>query len=321
MADVAFYNYALTQDQIRKHVFAGLAAPIHMALGSASNVVVDSKPVGAPHGGINSGATWVASSSDGTTTRTGVIQFNGTNQITLAANPDFGSTTGTIMFWMKSAGTVGPGSDGAMLFDRRVDLTSSIADFGSAGDVIVQHDDGTIFVQPEYYGAQVLQTPLSGGFVSDGMWHHVAYVYDQTTTGSITLYVDGAQVGSGTYQASYAWAWPAQQEIELGKSHDSYWELYNGQMDDFRFYNRVLTDTEIASVYSSDALVDTTALKVRFNFDAAPGEGLGVSWSPDVSVPQSAAGVTGPYLDQTSGRTPLLISPTGGEQFFRAKSP
>ncbi len=321
MADVAFYNYALTQDQIRKHVFAGLAAPIHMALGSASNVVVDSKPVGAPHGGINNGATWVASSSDGTTTRTGVIQFNGTNQITLAANPDFGSAVGTIMFWMKSAGTVAPGSEGAMLFDRRVDLSSSIADFGAAGDVIVQHDDGTIFVQPEYYGAQVLQTPLSGGSVSDGMWHHVAYVYDQTTTGSITLYVDGAQVGSGTYQASYAWAWPAQQEIELGKSHDSYWELYNGQMDDFRFYNRVLTDTEIASVYSSDALVDTTALKVRFNFDAAPGKGLGVSWSPDVSVPQSGAGVSGPYLDQTSGRTPLLIVPTGGEQFFRAKSP
>ena len=65
-------------------------------------------------------------------------------------------------------------------------------------------------------------------------------------------------------------------------------------MDDFRFYNRVLTDTEIASVYSSDALVDTTALKVRFNFDAAPGKGLGVSWSPDVSVPQSGAGVSGP---------------------------
>ena len=327
MADVAFYNYALTQDQVRKHVFAGLALPIHMALARNANVVVDSKPAGAPHGGINgplatNAATWVASSSDGTTTRTGVMQFSGTvgNQITLAANPDFGSPVGTIMFWMKSAGTVAPGSEGAILFDRRVDLASSIADFGSAGDVIVQHDDGTIFVQPEYYGAQVLQSPLSGGYVSDGMWHHVAYVYDQSASGSITLYADGAQVASGTYKTSYAWAWPAAQEIELGQSHDSYWERFDGQMDDFRFYSRTLTSDEVNSVYSSGALVDTTTLKVRFNFDAAPG-GLGVSWSPSVAMPQSATAVTGPYVDQATGRTPLLVPPSGEKGFFRAKSP
>ncbi len=327
MADVAFYNYPLTQNQIRKHVFAGLATPSHLALARNTNVVVDSKPTGAPHGGINgplgtNAATWVASSSDGTRTRTGVMQFSGTNgnQIKLAANPDFGSPVGTIMFWMKSAGTVAPGSEGAILFDRRVDLSSSIADFGSCGDVIVQHDDGTIFVQPEYYGAQVLQTPLSGGSVSDGMWHHVAYVYDQSTTGAITLYVDGAQVGSGAYQTSYAWAWPAAQEIELGQSHDTYWERFDGQMDDFRFYSRILTGDEVASVYNSDALVDTTTLTVRFNFDAAPG-GLGVNWSPSVALPQSATAVKGPYVDQTTGRTPLLVPLTSTNGFFRTKSP
>jgi hypothetical protein len=327
MADVAFYNYALTQEQVRKHVFAGLALPIQMALAQNPNVVVDSQPAGAPHGGINgplgtNAATWVASISDGTRTRTGVMQFSGTagNQITLAANPDFGSPVGTIMFWMKSAGTVPPGSEGAILFDRRLDLTSSITDFGSAGDVIVQHDDGSVFVQPEYYNTQVLQTPLSGGSVSDGLWHHVAYVYDQSTSGSITLYVDGAQVGSGTYKTAYAWAWPAAQEIELGQSHDPYWEQFDGQMDDFRFYNRILTSAEVNSVFSSDALVDTTALKVRFNFDAAPG-GLAVSWSPSVAEPQSATAATGPYVDQATGRTPILVPPSGEAGFFRAKSP
>ena len=327
MADVAFYNYALTQQQLRKHVFAGLASPINMGLARTPAVVVDSKPVGAPHGGINgplttNGATWVASSSDGTKTRTGVMQFDGTvgNQIKLAANPDFDSSVGTIMFWMKSAGTVTPGSEGAILFDRRIDPSKG-AGWGSAGDVIVQHDDGTIFVQPTYYGAQVLSSALSGGSVSDGLWHHVAYVYDQSTTGSITLYVDGVLVGSAAYKASYAWAWPAAQQIELGQSHDSYWERFDGQMDDFRVYNRIFTDTEVASVYSSDALVDSTTLKVRFNFDAAPGQGLGVSWSPSVAVPQSAAAVTGPYVDQTTGRTPLLIPTTSTNGFFRAKSP
>jgi hypothetical protein len=322
MAEVAFYNYALTQDQLRKHVFAGLAVKPVMSVAKNASVVVDTKPLGAPHGGINNGATWVASSSDGSRNRTGVMQFSGAtgNQITVQANPDFGAAAGTVMFWMKSAGTVAPGTEGAILFDRRVDLTSSIADFGAAGDVIVQHDDGSIFVQPEYYGVPVMASPLSGGSVSDGNWHHVAYVYDQSTSGSITLYVDGVNVGSGTYKPSYSWAWPAQQEIELGQSHDPYWERFDGQMDDFRFYNRMLTGTEVTSVYSSDALVDTTALKVRLNFDTAPG-GLSVGWTPSVAVPQSATVVTGPYLDQTSGRTPLLVPQSGGQGFFRSKSP
>jgi len=82
----------------------------------------------------------------------------------------------------------------------------------------------------------------------------------------------------------------------------------------------MLTGTEVASVFNADALVDTTALKVRLNFDTAPG-GLSVGWTPGVSVPQAATAVTGPYLDQTSGRTPLLVPQSGGQGFFRAKSP
>ena len=318
MAGVAFYNYPLSQAQVRKHVFAGLASPITLGLAKNPNLVVDSKPAGAAHGGINHGATWVASSSDGTKTRTGVMQFDAaaTNQITVAANPDFDAFTGTIMFWMKSAGTVGPGSEGAMLLDRRY----SLPNFGSCGDVIVQRQDGTIFVQPEYYGAQVLTSPLSGGNVSDGNWHHVAYVYDQTTTGSITIYVDGSVAAMGTYKASYAWAWPAQQQLEIGVSHDSYWQMYDGQLDDLRIYNRMLTDVEVLSVYNSGVLVDTAGLKLRFDFDSAPG-GIGVNWSPSVAVPQTSATVGGPYLDQTTGRSPLLVPASEAKAFFRAKSP
>ena len=110
------------------------------------------------------------------------------------------------------------------------------------------------------------------------------------------------------------------QQIELGQSHDAFWEFFDGQMDDVRIYNRVLTDSEVALVYSSDALVDPAALKVRFNFDSAPG-GMGVSWSPSVAVPQTAGVVTGPYVEQATSRTPLLVPMTSTNGFFRAKSP
>jgi hypothetical protein len=182
-------------------------------------------------------------------------------------------------------------------------------------------DDGSILVQPQSWGAQVLSAGLSGGSVNDAKWHHVAYVYDQTTTGGITLYVDGAQVGSGTYNANCAWSWPAQQQIELGQSHTTSFEYYNGQMDDFRIYDRMLTDTEVQSVYNTDALVDTTTLAVRLNFDTAPGSTLAVSWSPSVAMPQTANAVNGPYVSWPTGRSPLMLPTTSSNAFFRGTSP
>ena len=64
------------------------------------------------------------------------------------------------------------------------------------------------------------------------------------------------------------------QPIELGRSHDGYWYRYDGEMDDFRIYDRILTPAEISAIYTSDALVDAGALKLRYNFDTA-----GIGWT------------------------------------------
>jgi hypothetical protein len=81
-------------------------------------------------------------------------------------------------------------------------------------------------------------------------------------------YIDGTLAGSQA--TSRPWAWDPAQQIEIGRSHDGFWRAYNGAMDDFRVYNRILTEAEIDQVVNAGALVDTTALKVRFNFDTAP---------------------------------------------------
>lgn len=317
MCDVAFYSHALTQDQLRRHVFAGLGSSINVSLTRVAGIVADSKPVGTLHAGVNNGATWLAANSDGATTRNGVLSFDGnvTNQVTVAANPDLNSTQGTIMFWMRSSGTVGSATGGAMLFDHRT------SDPG--GDIIVQNDDGSIAVQAQNgssrNGSGNTVNAFSAGSVSDNNWHHIAYVYDQSATGSTILYIDGAE--SMNQANSYAWNWPVVQEIELGASHDTYWKAFNGQMDDFRVYNRVLTAGEIASVHTSDTLVDTAALKVRLNFDTAPADGLGVNWTPSVALPQVGTAASGTFVDQANGRTPYLVVPTAAKAFFRAKSP
>jgi hypothetical protein len=101
-------------------------------------------------------------------------------RITVPAIPALNSSTGTICFWIKTSGNRARGDYAAILFDRRT----------SDGDVITLTDDGTIFVQARtnYGNANV----FSGStVVNDNTWHHIAYVYDQSASGSITIYVDG----------------------------------------------------------------------------------------------------------------------------------
>jgi hypothetical protein len=277
----------------------------HLSIASQP-VLLDGKPSGAPNDAINSGAVWAASSKDAANvTRTGVMQFSASpgGQIRLASNTNYDSAQGTIAFWMRSASVVtNSGNEGAMLVDKRT----------GAGAVIVQHDDGTIFFQT----APAAKNQFSSiAKVTDDKWHHVAVTYDQSDSGFVSIYIDGkvdaVQANSG------AWSWPTGQEVELGKSHDSYWRAFNGALDDFRIYHRVLTDAEIASVAGSGALVDTNALQVRLNFDVASAPGVIVTWQSPTAVLQSADSAAGPYTAVVNGASPYWIRAASKAKFYR----
>src|SRR6266704_5719392 len=175
------------------------AAPIN-------NVIVDSSP-SATHPGTNSLAVWSASESS----RSGVMDFKAPilNRITVPAIPALNSSTGTICFWIKTSGNRARGDYAAILFDRRT----------SDGDVITLTDAGTIFVQT-FANYSRANTIAGTAVVNDNVWHHIAYVYDQSDSGSISIYVDGALDTSNAN--SLAWSWPAAQPIELGSSHETY---------------------------------------------------------------------------------------------------
>lgn len=297
IADVAFYNYQLTAQQIRAHALIG--QPPKLQIAAASGIVIDSKPSGTPHDGLNNGASWLA--ADGT--HNGVMKFVGAsaNQITVAGDPDFNTTSGTIMFWMRSAGTNGVGNEGAMLLDRRT----------TAGLCVVQNWDGTLFLQANPSGS--LST-YSSGQISDNQWHHVAITYGQKVGDFVYIYLDG--VANGVTQSAADWSWPANQQIELGTSHDGYWAKYDGLLDDVRIYNRVLTAAEVTSAMGG-AVVDAASLKLQFAFDAAPVKGYLVSW-PSGSTLQTGPTVTGPWTD-VPGAPPYILVPTPANQFFRTK--
>jgi len=308
--EVAVFDKALTSEQICSVYLKATGQKVSLAITLGGNIILDSKPVGTKHDGADFGAAWVESSSDSINfiTRTGLVEFAAADldQITLAPDPDFNSSQGTIMFWMRSAGTTGNGNFGAMLVDRR----------SNRGDVIVQGDDGTIFVQAN--GGNGTVNSFSTGAVSDNGWHHIAYVYDQA--GATTIYIDGLQTMSQVTSAP--WSWDPGQQIELGRSHDTYWRAFNGQMDDFRIYNRILTGDEIAQVVSSDALVDTAALKVRFNFDAPP-IGLTMRWLCGTLQCTDTLVGNGPgtgWTDVVNAASPYVVNPqAAAHRFYRVK--
>ena len=214
----------------------------------AANVIVDSKPSGTLHNGVNLGTSWLASSTDVApvpVTRAGVMQFDASvgHQITLAPQADFNSGRGTICFWVRTAGAVGPGSYGATLFDRRANT------YPGTGDLLVLQDDGTLFIQTGNGSANV-NTFSTTTTINDNRWHHLAYLYDQAATGFVAIYVDG--VLSKQKGNSAAWSWSPTQELELGRSYDAFWRRLNGWLDDFRIYNRALTSNELAQVVQGD---------------------------------------------------------------------
>lgn len=264
-----------------------------------NNLVLDSNPSGVERDGLASGATWLASSG----THSGVMSFNGANhdQIIVAGQTNFDTSVGAITFWLRSSGLANPTGNPAILFDRRT----------SDGLVIGVATNGSLIVQT----ANNANRFDSGTAVLDGAWHLVTLDFSQANGEQLVLYVDGSAVFFNANAAN--WSWPAKQQIELGTSHDSFWQSFDGVLDDVRYYNRQLTDPEVLSIFNSSALVDTNALVMRLNFDAAPSQGLSLSWKCTDAVLQSATAVSGPYTSQPAVVSPYAISVNGSSKFYR----
>lgn len=74
-------------------------------------------------------------------------------------------------------------------------------------------------------------------------WYHVALVHDTTI---LRLYVNGSQVATASCNSS----------IRQGTVHTLFSNLadaryFNGQMDDVRIYNRVISSTDIATIFNN----------------------------------------------------------------------
>ena len=210
--------------------------------------LLDSKPLGTPRPATNNNALWLAGASDGASvsvTRSGVMQFMTTSnsQITVSPNADINIARGSVAFWVRSSGTTGTGSQGAVLLERRT---------STAGFSLYQLDNGTLRFFANAAASRPQNAFVSVGGISDDRWHHVTLAFDQSSNAVVSLYIDG--ILSGSNRNTNSWAWPNSSVLSVGRPLDaaSAFRKFNGHLDDLRLYNRILTPEEVVQVYQGD---------------------------------------------------------------------
>lgn len=75
---------------------------------------------------------------------------------------------------------------------------------------------------------------------------------------------------------------------------------------------RRATDQEVGG-----AQVDTNALVMQLNFDAAPSAGVTIRWQSTDVILQAADKVNGPYSDVPGAVSPLPAAQRGAVKFYR----
>ncbi|MFJ1644918.1 LamG-like jellyroll fold domain-containing protein [Streptomyces sp. NPDC088258] len=117
-----------------------------------------------------------------------------------------------------------------------------------------------------------------------GDWVHLVGVHDPTAD-TLTLYVNGAKVGSVAQSSPWYAGGPVQAgALTTGSGNVS--QYLPGQIDDIRVYDRVIADEEVQQLFKQRAV-----LKGRWNFETTAG--TATVTTPDLSDQKNAMTLSG----------------------------
>ena len=105
----------------------------------------------------------------------------------------------------------------------------------------------------------IIQTHINGDYfdgtitVNNNVWHNIIITRD-ATIGTVKLFVDGVldsevNLPPGSISISEGGLWLGNDQDALGGNWN-YYQQFLGKLDDFRFYDRVLTESEVQDVFS-----------------------------------------------------------------------
>jgi hypothetical protein len=196
-----------------------------------------------------------------------------------SANDFDKSTSFTIAFWEKNS--VPTGGDPQFLFS----LASKDYWEQSSLFMLIDHDQADpsghsgssvdsaiVKVAIEDYWFEFTQEHgKMPGHLLNGNWHHIAIAYDETTS-KLTYYIDGQALtglnpkltdfldgnghpfGKVHFTNTYAFVlggWNKHVSLGNGAPTDSWIQSWQGGLDQFRMYNKVLTAAEVQALYNN----------------------------------------------------------------------
>jgi hypothetical protein len=102
------------------------------------------------------------------------------------------------------------------------------------------------------------------------VWNHVAATFDN---GVIKLYVNGSLVGSGNSNGTSFGSTSANAAYSFGEEtiNNSTSEFFDGKMDEFRFWNKALSVSEISNNIANCVTGNESGLMAYFKFDKVTG--------------------------------------------------
>ncbi|MBL7766853.1 MAG: LamG domain-containing protein [Chitinophagaceae bacterium] len=246
--------------------------------------------------------------------------------ITLDGNDDYiqlppilnGAQQFTIDFWIKTSENRSNGT-----FWQKPTIIGNANPSAPDGDFGITTDNGQLGVWSGFCcGDQSMQTSTS---IKDNQWHHVAAVNNGS---NLVLYVDGILLpgsiptnGGAVQNAIYPW------RIGMNNSCCSGGSPHAGTVDEFRFWNTALSETQIRErmcrkITDSDPLYNN--MTAYFNFDeTGSSNAIDGSNQSNIGILQNGAnrilsgapiGNTSAYAYNGSSSTVNLTHPTRGDQ-------
>lgn len=196
--------------------------------------------------------------------------FDGTNFMDISSTliSDLDSSSHSFAVWVKLTNT---------------DLYSKIlGSFGDTSGGFFLYHRGTnnnfgYQVSNSNYTYAVSQT------VALNTWYHIVGTYN-STSGAIKLYLNGVN-NSLIYNAGTGYS-PAvnKYRFSFGTSSETstwspIWQRLHGNLYDFRYFNRVMTDAEITTLYNNPAIVGDEVLRLPLSDPSIILDGISGSYS------------------------------------------
>ncbi|MFN5236777.1 MAG: LamG-like jellyroll fold domain-containing protein, partial [Bacteroidota bacterium] len=214
------------------------------------------------------------------------LEFDGEGMAFAEYQPHFPREEFTVSCWVK----LGDGNDNAPIFDFGSDqsknwwLHTLPASSGKGVRFGVGNGPGSV---------TELDCQFPSATADD--WHYVAVSYNGS---SILLYVDGELI-----ETAVTGIQPANSTLFLGRNPQGT-KFYAGKLDELRFFNRQLPQTEIQMVMNQTVSATTPGLVAYWKFDEGVGSKVfnisenktklylcGASWTSD-KPPVANAGIT-----------------------------